>query len=174
VCFKLSSAQTTDLPRLVPVLLRHIWSSHDALSKSTGNAAKSDAPKSAILVHELKTRLTALLNGKSPEGRFAAAALIRGVVESGGWGVLQDQKVADNWVPGLLETGPSCIKRVVHLNAHEDLCHDPSISVSCANDHDADPESLCGVLSTANLAEGPGKDPARPTVFGRDCLPFFL
>lgn len=102
VCFKLSSAQTTDLPRLVPVLLRHIWSSHDALSKSTGNAAKSDAPKSAILVHELKTRLTALLNGKSPEGRFAAAALIRGVVESGGWGVLQDQKVADNWVPGLL------------------------------------------------------------------------
>ncbi|KAH8821820.1 rRNA processing/ribosome biogenesis-domain-containing protein [Xylogone sp. PMI_703] len=102
LCFKLSSTQTADLPRHIPALLRHVWNCHASLSVISGNAVKSDASKSAVLVHELKTRLTALLNGRSPEGRFAAVALIKGVVDVAGWSILQDQKVSENWVPGLL------------------------------------------------------------------------
>jgi hypothetical protein len=69
------------------------------LSNPAGNAAKADAPASSVLVHKLKTQLSTLLNGKSPEGRFTAVVLIKTVIEVGGWEILHG---AESWVRGLL------------------------------------------------------------------------
>jgi pre-rRNA-processing protein RIX1 len=69
------------------------------LSSPAGNGAKADAPTSSVLIHKLKTQLTSLINGKSLEGRFAAVALIKAVIEAGGWEVLHGSEV---WVRGLL------------------------------------------------------------------------
>jgi pre-rRNA-processing protein RIX1 len=69
------------------------------LSSSAGNGAKADASASSVLIHKLKTQLSTLLNGKSPEGRFTAVVLIKAVVEVGGWEILQG---AESWVRGLL------------------------------------------------------------------------
>lgn len=99
LCYHLSSTPTADLPRLTPTLLRQVQQCQVALSNSSGIAAKIDASKSSVLVHKLKAHLTTLLNGKSPEGRFVAVVLIKGVVEVGGWEVLQS---AEPWVRGLL------------------------------------------------------------------------
>jgi pre-rRNA-processing protein RIX1 len=52
-----------------------------------------------VLVHKLKTQVSALLFGKSTEGRFAAVVLIKAIVAVGGWEVL---RVVESWVKGLL------------------------------------------------------------------------
>lgn len=99
LCFHLSNTPVADLPRLTPTLLRQVQQCQGPLSNSSGNSAKADASASAVLVHKLKVQLTTFLNGKSPEGRFAAVVLIKGVVEVGGWEVLQS---SEPWVRSLL------------------------------------------------------------------------
>jgi pre-rRNA-processing protein RIX1 len=99
LCFQLSSAPAADLPRLTPTLLRHILRCQIPLSSPAENAAKADASATSVLVHKLKTHLSTLLNGKSPEGRFTAVVLIKAVAEVGGWEILQG---AESWVRGLL------------------------------------------------------------------------
>ncbi|KAE9374599.1 hypothetical protein N431DRAFT_438041 [Stipitochalara longipes BDJ] len=99
LCFQLSATPAADLPHLTPTLLRHVLRCQIPLSSPAGNAAKADATASSVLVHKLKTQVTTLLNGKSPEGRFAAVVLIKAIVEVGGWEILQG---ADSWVRGML------------------------------------------------------------------------
>ena len=88
-----------DLPRLTPTLLRHVSCCQAPLSSPAGNASQADASASSVLVHKLKTQLSSLLNGKSPEVRFAAVVLIKAVVEIGGWEILHG---VEPWVRGLL------------------------------------------------------------------------
>ncbi|KAH6684067.1 rRNA processing/ribosome biogenesis-domain-containing protein [Halenospora varia] len=99
LCYQLSSTPPVELPRLIPTLLRHVSRCEGPLSNPTSNAVKADSSASAVLVHKLKTQLSTLLNGKSSEGRFAAAVLIKRVVEVGGWEVLRG---AEAWARGLL------------------------------------------------------------------------
>lgn len=99
LCFHLSSTPAIDLPRLTPALLCQVQQCKAPLSNPSANSAKADTSTSSVLVHKLKIHLTTLLNGKSPEGRFAAVVLIKGVVEVGGWEVLQS---SEPWVRGLL------------------------------------------------------------------------
>ncbi|EKD17867.1 uncharacterized protein L3040_004405 [Drepanopeziza brunnea f. sp. 'multigermtubi'] len=99
LCFQLSSTPPTDLPRLLPTLLSHVYRCQVPLSSPAGNATQADASASSVLVHKLKTHLSSLLNGKSLEGRFTAVVLIKAVVEVGGWEILQG---AESWARGLL------------------------------------------------------------------------
>ncbi|XMA12357.1 hypothetical protein WAI453_005148 [Rhynchosporium graminicola] len=99
LCFKLSTTAPADLPRLTPTLLRHVSCCQVPLSSPAGNATQADASASSVLVHKLKTQLSTLLNGKSPEGRFTAVVLIKAVVEVGGWEILSG---VESWVRGLL------------------------------------------------------------------------
>jgi pre-rRNA-processing protein RIX1 len=99
LCFQLSAIPAPKLPPLLPTLLRHVLCCQIALSSSSASAAKADASASSVLVHKLKTQLSSLLNGKSLEGRFVAVVLIKAVVETGGWEVLNG---AESWVRGLL------------------------------------------------------------------------
>jgi pre-rRNA-processing protein RIX1 len=101
LCFQLSNTPTSDLPRRTPTLLRHISRCQAALSSPVGSTSKADISASSVQVqvHKLKTQLSTLLNGKNPEGRFAAVVLIKAVVEVGGWEVLRG---SEPWVRGLL------------------------------------------------------------------------
>lgn len=97
LCSQLATVSTEDLPRQVPELLRLILRCQVALSSPT--ASKSAPSEFTVPVHKLKTQISSLLNGKSPDGRFAAVVLIKGAVEVGGWEVLQ---TSEPWVRGLL------------------------------------------------------------------------
>ncbi|KAF7875006.1 hypothetical protein EAF04_002178 [Stromatinia cepivora] len=99
LCLRLTSTPPKDLPNLTPTLVQYVLQCQIPLSNPSVNSGKADASQSAVLVHKLKTQLTALLNGKSAEGRFAAIVLIKVVVEVGGWEILRD---AGSWVRGLL------------------------------------------------------------------------
>lgn len=102
LCFQLSSTPTHDLPRLTPVLLARLSRCQLALSSPPGSSAGPDASASSVLVHKLKTQLSTLLKGQSPEGRFTAVVLIKAIVEVGGSEVLQSSELKGSWVPGLL------------------------------------------------------------------------
>ena len=97
LCSQLATLPTEDLPRHVPELLRLILRCQVALSSPA--ASKSAPSEFTVPVHKLKTQISSLLNGKSPEGRFAAVVLVKGAVEVGGWEVLQ---TCEPWVRGLL------------------------------------------------------------------------
>ncbi|RDL32128.1 uncharacterized protein BP5553_09530 [Venustampulla echinocandica] len=101
LCFQLSAIPVPELPRRLPTLLRYISQCQAPLSSPTSNANANlaDASASSGLIHKLKTQLSALLNGRSPEGRFAAMVMIKGVVEVGEWEILRG---SESWVRGLL------------------------------------------------------------------------
>ncbi|KAL3417538.1 hypothetical protein PVAG01_10548 [Phlyctema vagabunda] len=99
LCLQLSTHEAEELPRITPILVRHVLRSHAALSDPGNNSTQADASATAVLVHKLKTQLSTLLNGKSAPGRFAAVVLIKAVVEVGGWEILRG---AESWVRGLL------------------------------------------------------------------------
>ena len=102
LCYKLSTAAPHDLPRLTPTLLQHLARCRLPLSSPAGSSAGPDASASSVLVHKLKTQLSTLLKSPSHEGRFAAVALIKTLVEVGGSEVLQASEMKAAWIPGLL------------------------------------------------------------------------
>lgn len=153
ICNHLSSTPVAELPRLTPTLLRQVLRCHVPLSSPVGTGAKAEASASAVLVHKLKTQLSTLLNGKSPEGRFTAVVLIKAVVEVGGWEVLRG---TESWVRGLLsilgvsncihstirietdhleETRFKCYQRTLYHSTYKNILHDPSVSDSGSRDH---------------------------------------
>ena len=99
VCVQLQSTPVAQLPQVTPLLLRNIARCRVPLSAPSGNAAKSDASETSVLVHKLKTHVSTLLNGRSIEGKFVAVVLIKGLVDAGGWEILRG---AEPWTRGLL------------------------------------------------------------------------
>lgn len=99
LCQQLSSTSNARLPQITPILLRNVLRCQGPLSSGTSLATKSDSSESSVLVYKLKTQISTFLQGKSVEVRYTAAALIKAVVDVGGWEVLRE---ADSWVRGLL------------------------------------------------------------------------
>lgn len=100
LCRRLASTDAADLPRLCPSLVGHIQRCEDVLALPVDQKPKDGAPGHSVLVHKLKTQITTLLkNGRSQPGRFAAAILIKAVVEVGGYECL---RTSEPWVRGLL------------------------------------------------------------------------
>lgn len=100
LCYQLSNVPTAELPHLTPDLLRLVLRSQVALSSPA--ASKFDSSmysESTVQVHTLRTQLSSLLQGKSPEGRFSAVVLIKAVTEIGGWEILQ---ASGPWIRDLL------------------------------------------------------------------------
>lgn len=171
LCIHLSSTPVVELPRLTPILLRQVLRCHVPLSSQAGNSAKADASASSVLVHKLKTQLSTLLNGKSPEGRFTAVVLIKAVVEVGGWEVLRG---SESWVRGLLsvlgvctpfslftqtkaehstETRFKCYQRTLYISTHKNLLHDTSVSNSCSRNHNTYVAHLRDCLFESDLIQ---------------------
>lgn len=106
LCRKLVSIQPTQLPHALPSLINHVLHCKEPLSAPQEQKVKDSSSESSQLVHKLKSSITTLLNGRTREGRFAAVALIKAVVDVGGWEILRG---SEPWVRGLLSVVQVCL-----------------------------------------------------------------
>ncbi|KAL9131171.1 MAG: hypothetical protein Q9217_000824 [Psora testacea] len=96
---RLTETPTWQLPHVVPILAHHIAQLRGILSVTEGNLRSRDGVEIAVLVHKFKTQVSALLQQKSQEARYAAIILIKAAVEAGGLATLQG---VGPWVRGLI------------------------------------------------------------------------
>lgn len=94
---RLSTTSAEKLPHIAPSLAASITQSRKAFGSSQDDG--TDKSGAAMVVHKLKTQLSALLQDRSPSARYAATILIKATVEVGGWNVLQG---VSPWVRGLI------------------------------------------------------------------------
>ncbi|KAI3343595.1 rRNA processing/ribosome biogenesis-domain-containing protein [Ustulina deusta] len=94
ICRRLTSTKIEQLPPLLPILLKDVGRCQEPLSRPLEPSSEASG-----LVLKLKTQMTSLLNGRTCQGRFVGAALVKAVVESGGWECL---RISGPWVNGLI------------------------------------------------------------------------
>lgn len=99
LCRRLTSTEAEQLPALLPSLLKDLLRCQEPLSKPQEAKASESSSESAVLVHKLKTRISALLGSRTTRGRFVGIALVKATVETGGWECFRTSK---QWVQGLL------------------------------------------------------------------------
>ncbi|KAI1378231.1 hypothetical protein F4677DRAFT_387652 [Hypoxylon crocopeplum] len=99
LCRRLTSTKAEQLPALLPFLLKDLLRCQEPLSKPQEAKVSESSPESAMLVHKLKTQISSLLHSRTTQGRFVGVALVKAVVETGGWECLRTSKP---WVEGLL------------------------------------------------------------------------
>lgn len=122
LCRRLASTAPDALPALTPALTGHILRCGGALSLPSDQKAKDSSPEASLLVHKLKTQITTLLNnGRSQPGRFAAAILIKAIIDVGGFECL---RTSEPWVRGLLS--------IVQVRTHQPvLLPSENTSLTC-------------------------------------------
>ena len=96
---RLSSTPPKQLPHVAPCLATIVSQYGRTLTTVTKESRAVGDTESAVIVHKLKTQLSALLQDKNPEAEYAAVILIKATVEVGGWNILQGLAV---WVRGLI------------------------------------------------------------------------
>lgn len=96
---RLSSTPFKQLPHISPYLATIIAQHGNLLAASTKEGQVAGETESVVVVHKLRTQLSALLQDKNPEARYAAVILIKSTVEVGGWKTLQG---VGAWVRGLI------------------------------------------------------------------------
>ncbi|KAH6661073.1 rRNA processing/ribosome biogenesis-domain-containing protein [Truncatella angustata] len=99
ICRKLTAVKVEQLPILLPTLLKDLQRCQGPLSEPQESKSSANSSEAAVLVHKLRTQISALLNGRSIEGHFAAVALIKTYIEAGGWETL---RTSEPWVRGLV------------------------------------------------------------------------
>jgi len=95
---RISSTPSQQLPHIAPYLATSISNCGKILAFEKG-VQNGDGAEPSVLVHKLKTQLSALLQDKSPHARYSAVILIKATVEVGGWNILNS---AGPWVRGLI------------------------------------------------------------------------
>lgn len=169
LCLRISSTSAEQLPRITPALIRDVLKCQEVLSFQTA-ATKAENSETAVLIHKLKTQVSGLLYGKSAEGRFTAAALIKAIVDVGGATILSG---VEPWVRGLLavlgvsevvdkanqslmwstEVGPSCYQEIMCFDSHGYLFEDPTVSDLHARNHHAELANFCVFLLELDLLQ---------------------
>ena len=96
---RLSSTPSQQLPHISPYLAAIIAQHGKTLATPMKEGQTLGETESAVIVHKLKTQLSALLQDKTPEARYAAVILIKTTVEIGDWNILQGVGV---WVRDLI------------------------------------------------------------------------
>ncbi|KAI8966829.1 rRNA processing/ribosome biogenesis-domain-containing protein [Daldinia sp. FL1419] len=99
LCRRLTATKVEQLPALLPSLLRDLLRCKEPLSRPQEGKAPDGSSESTVLVHKLKTQISTLLNSRTSQGRFVGVALVKAVVETGGWECL---RTSEPWVRGLL------------------------------------------------------------------------
>jgi pre-rRNA-processing protein RIX1 len=99
LCRRLASTKVEQLPPLLPVLLKDVARCQEPLSRPLEAKSSESSRDAADLVHKLKTQITTLLKGRTSQGRFVGAALVKAVVESGGW---ESLRASESWVRELI------------------------------------------------------------------------
>jgi len=96
---RLNTTPIEDLPQQVGYLATSIASCKDVLQNNTpGNN------ENALLFHKLKTRVSALLQDRTPEGRLSGIVIVKALVEAGGLPFLSE---SGSWVRNLI----SCLNK---------------------------------------------------------------
>lgn len=96
---RLTNIPVKQLPPLASCLAASLSNCGELLaSPQTQKAAKSDSDN-GVQVHKLMTRLTSLLQDRTPEGRWTAVVLVKAVIEAGQWEVL---RACEPFVRGLM------------------------------------------------------------------------
>jgi pre-rRNA-processing protein RIX1 len=95
----IQSLPPKELPQRTQFFVSAISASSAILSSPENHLVTKDGTDRAVLVHKYKTQLSALLNGKSQEGRWIAVVLIKSTIHAGGWEILRG---CESWVRGLL------------------------------------------------------------------------
>lgn len=114
ICRRLTSTKVEQLPPLLPILLKDVGRCQAPLSRPLEPKASESSPEAALLVHTLKTQINTLLNGRTSQGHFVGAALVKTVVETGGWECL---RASDPWVRGLISAIKVRFKTLLKLEA---------------------------------------------------------
>ncbi len=96
---RLSNTPSTQLPHVAPILARNISECREALDVPQTISLNKGNPDNAVLVHKLKTQVSALLQDRTPDARYAAVILIKAIVEVGNYGILQGTAP---WIKGLI------------------------------------------------------------------------
>ncbi|KAI1433589.1 rRNA processing/ribosome biogenesis-domain-containing protein [Xylaria sp. CBS 124048] len=99
ICRRLTSTKVEQLPSQLPILLKDVARCQEILSRPSEPKASDSSPEAAVLVHKLKTQITTLLKGRTSQSRFVGAALVKAVIESGGWECLQ---ASEPWIRELI------------------------------------------------------------------------
>ena len=95
---KLNSVSVQDLPGLAHFLASSITNCTHILSSPNARTPYGSSDD-ALLVHKLRTRISSLLQDRTPQGRWTAIILVKAVVEAGGWEILKD---CEPWARNLL------------------------------------------------------------------------
>lgn len=119
---RLSSTPSRQLPHIAPYLASTIAQCGKAFTAPVKDGQAIGGSDSTVVAHKFKTQLSALLQDKSPEARYAAVILIKVTVEVGGWNVLQGVGV---WVRGLIGIlGVSSLsKSILNISQHLPTSH---------------------------------------------------
>ncbi|OTB20273.1 hypothetical protein K445DRAFT_371905 [Daldinia sp. EC12] len=99
LCRRLTATKAEQLPSLLPSLLRDLLRCKEPLSRPHEAKASDNSSEATVLVHKLKTQMSTLLNSRTSQGRFVGVALVKAVVETGGWECL---RTSEPWIRGLL------------------------------------------------------------------------
>ncbi|GKU01309.1 pre-rrna-processing protein [Fusarium langsethiae] len=85
----------------LPSLINHVLHCKEPLSTPVDIKGKNGSSETATIIPKLKMKINSLLIGRgSRESRFVAVALIKTMVDVGGWEVVRECK---DWVNGLLD-----------------------------------------------------------------------
>ena len=112
---RLSTTPTKQLPFVASYLASSITECRKVFECSQSDV--KDGSETGVIVHKLKTQLSALLQDRSPEARFSVVILIKAAVEVGGWSILQG---VGPWVRGLIAI--IGVSTVVFLKKHRLKC----------------------------------------------------
>lgn len=99
LCRHLTSSPPSQLLHQLPALTDYVLRCKEVLATPHDQRAKDDVSEASRLVYQLRTIITALLNGKTQPGRLTAVVLVKAVIDAGGWECL---KGSEQWVRGLL------------------------------------------------------------------------
>ena len=86
---RLTATPTWQLPHVVPTLAHQITQSSGILSAFELDIKSRSGADNAVLVHKLKSQVSALLQERNQDAQYAAIVLTKAVVEAGGWATLQ-------------------------------------------------------------------------------------
>ncbi|KAF9890956.1 hypothetical protein FE257_005213 [Aspergillus nanangensis] len=96
---RLTNIPVKQLPPLASCLAAALSNCAELLATPRSQKAAKTDPDSVAQVHKLITRLTSLLQDRTPEGRWTAVVLVKAVVEAGQWAVLDE---CEPFVRGLM------------------------------------------------------------------------
>ena len=96
---RLSATLSKNVGHVAPYLAGALRDCKDVLSSPQNHVMGKEGSETAVLVHKFKSQISALLQDKAVEARWAAVVLIKATIELGGWEILRG---CGAWVRGLL------------------------------------------------------------------------